>query len=500
MKRLTETASWQALQAHYEKTRALSLQELFSKDETRIERYTFSVHGLTVDYSRNHLTEETAALLVKLAEERDVPEMRARLLRGDKINATEGRAALHTALRAQKDTPILVDGQDVIPEIRALHRQMEKFSNDVHEGRWLGATGQPIKDIVNIGIGGSDLGPRMVMGALSAYATGPRVHFVANADAADILGVLERLDPATTLFIVVSKTFTTQETLLNATTARQWLVAKLGEGAVARHFVAVSTNRQAVEAFGISAANMFTMWDWIGGRYSLWSSVGLSIALGLGWKHFKALLDGAAAMDEHFSTASLVNNLPVMLALTGIWYRNFWGTVCEAILPYSERLRDLPRYLQQLVMESNGKSVTLDGQPVDYPTSPAIIGECGTISQHSFHQWLHQGTDPTPAHFIGIRRDELSRPEHHRAMISNMKAQAEALKRGVKTHDPHRANPGNRPSTLYWLEKLDPYNLGLLLALFEHKTFVQGVIWGINPFDQFGVELGKKMAKEVVLD
>ncbi len=497
MGRLAETAAWKELQAHYAKTQDVTLANIFAQDPARCGSFTVRMAGLEADLSRNHITKETVTLLVRLAEERGVPALRDRMMRGEKINVTENRAALHTALRTPKDMPIFVDGHDVIPDVRAVHRKMESFTDDVREGRWHGATGQPIRDVVNIGIGGSDLGPRMVMTALRACASGPRVRFVANADAADILNVLEDLDPATTLFVVVSKTFTTQEMLLNATTARQWLVAKLGEAAVEKHFVAVSTNRQAVESFGIAAANMFAMWDWVGGRYSLWSSVGLSIALGLGWKHFKALLDGAAAMDEHFSTETLERNMPVLAALTGIWYRNFWGVSCEAVLPYSERLRELPRYLQQLVMESNGKSVTLDGEPVECATSPAIFGDCGTISQHSFHQCLHQGTDMIPANFIGVRNDDLAKPEHHRALLANMRAQAEALRQGAGSNDPHRSNPGNRPSTLYWLDKLDPYHLGLLLALFEHRTFVQGAIWGINPFDQFGVELGKKMAREI---
>lgn len=492
---LTQIQAWTNLKTHREQTRGVTLNALFEQDAERSKRYTLSMNGLCADMSRTHLTDETVRLLVDLAQERRVEDARTRLFKGDKINATEGRAALHTALRSSSSSPIVVDGQNIVPEIEALHRQMETFVHNVREGHWLGATGQPVRDIVNIGIGGSDLGPRLAVQALRAMTSGPRAHFVANADAADLLDKLEQLDPATTLFIIVSKTFSTQETLLNATTAREWLTGILGQQAVANHFVAVSTNHEAAQAFGIPPANMFTMWDWVGGRYSLWSSVGLSIALTLGWTAFKELLGGAAAMDAHFTSAPLPQNLPVMLALVGIWYRNFWGTAAEAILPYCERLRELPRYLQQLIMESNGKSVTLDGTAIDYATSPVIFGDCGTISQHSFHQCLHQGTDITPALFIGVRHDDLNKPEHHRAMISNLQAQAEALRQGFVSDDPHRANPGNRPSTLLWLERLDPHHLGMLLALFEHRTFVQGVIWDINPFDQFGVELGKKLAR-----
>jgi len=495
---LTELAVWKELRTHQEKVRCARLASLFKHDAKRGERFTIGLPGLTADFSRNHLTDETLGLLIKLAEAREVEDWRARMMRGWKVNTTEGRAALHTALRARTDAPVLVDKSNVIPDVRDVQRCMESFAGDVREGRWLGATGKAITDVVNIGIGGSDLGPRLVAGALRTFAKGgPRAHFAANADAADLMGVLEGVDPATTLFIVVSKTFTTQETLLNASTARQWLVDKLGPEAVARHFVAVSTNLRAVGAFGIAPENVFPMWDWVGGRYSLWSAVGLSIVLAIGWSNFKALLDGAAAMDEHFSITPAARNMPVVMALTGIWYRNFWGLGCQAILPDSERLRDLPRYLQQLGMESNGKSVTREGAAVDYATAPAIIGECGTIGQHSFHQWLHQGTDVTPCDFIGIREDDLGQPEHHKVLLANLRAQAEALMLGAQEADSHRTNPGNRPSTILWLDRLDPRGLGMLLALYEHKVFVQGVIWGINSFDQFGVELGKKLAKEI---
>lgn len=496
--KLAEKPEWQALQAHHGQLRRVTLRAMFAADARRTEKFTFKVEGLTADFSRQRLTEETVGLLVKLAEARDVTGWRAKMFRGDKINNTEDRAVLHTALRARDDTPVPVDGQDVMPDIRALQGKMAAFSDDVREGRWLGVTGQPMTDVVNIGIGGSDLGPRMAACALHSYCGTLRTHFVANADAADLLTLLPFLDPATTLFVVVSKTFTTQETLLNASTARRWLVEKLGEEAVDRHFVAVSTNLKAVEAFGIAKDNIFPMWDWVGGRFSLWSAVGLSLALAVGWRHFRALLDGAAVMDEHFRTAPLDRNMPVLMALAGIWNRNFGGSSCLAVLPYAERLRELPRYLQQLEMESNGKAVTREGEAVAYATAPAIFGECGTIGQHSFHQWLHQGTDVTPCDFIGIYEDEFALPEHHRALLANLAAQAEALKLGRAHDDPRRANPGNRPSTLLWLDRLDPRTLGLLIALYEHKVFVQGVLWGVNSFDQFGVELGKALAKEVM--
>ena len=497
---LIQSATWQALQAHQAKMRGIKLLDLFASDPQRASRYTFNLNGLSVDFSHNHLTDETISLLVKLAEAQKLEEWRGKMFDGAPINNTENRAVLHTVLRTPSNKPLKVDGKDVMPEIRNLHERMDAFTRDVREGRWRGATGHPIEQVVNIGIGGSDLGPRLAVSALRPFADGPQSHFVANVDAADLLGVLARLDPATTLFVVVSKTFSTQETLLNAKTAREWLTDQLGQTAVAKHFVAASTNEHAAREFGISPANMFPMWDWVGGRFSLWSSVGLSVALTIGWNNFKALLDGAAVMDEHFLTAPLAQNLPVLLGLTGLWYRNFWGTTNHAFLPYGERLRDFPRYLQQLEMESNGKSVTREGAPVDYPTAPAVIGECGTISQHSFHQWLHQGTDLTPSDFIGIRQDDLGQPEHHAALLANLKAQAEALMQGREEPESCRSNPGNKPATLIWLDRLAPRDLGMLLALYEHKVFVQGIVWEINSFDQFGVELGKKLARKALAE
>ncbi len=491
----TRHAVWAELKKEAKACAGKRLEAFFSEDPAREARLTLCLKGIEVDFSRHHISDRTKALLLALARAQELEVWRDKMISGEKINATEGRAVLHTALRAQSDAPIFVDGQNVIPEIRALQTKMETFVSDVREEKWLGATGLPIRDVVNIGIGGSDLGPRLVVSALRAQATGPRAHFVANVDAADLLGGLGGLDPATTLFVVVSKTFTTQETLLNARSAREWLVGSLGEAAVARHFVAVSTNREAATSFGIDPANMFAMWDWVGGRYSLWSGVGLSIALSVGWEGFAQLLAGAAAMDTHFQTAPLEKNMPVLMALVGLWERNFRGSHALAVLPYSERLRDLPRYLQQLDMESNGKSVTRIGEPVDYETGPIIFGECGSVGQHSFHQWLHQGSSVIPADFIGVRSDDLARAEHHGVLLAHMKAQVEALKSGSQEQDPARTNPGNKPSTVIWLDKLCPFGLGQLLALYEHKVFCQGVLWGLNSFDQFGVELGKKLAK-----
>ncbi|MFA6279505.1 MAG: glucose-6-phosphate isomerase [Bdellovibrionales bacterium] len=498
MTKPTQQASWKNLQKLYGENKGVTLASLFAHDPARAGRMTLKVEGLEADFSRSSITPEIMDTLLTLAKEQGVEAMREKMFTGEKINATEGRAVLHTALRVQSDAPVVVDGENVIPAIRALHAKMERFTSDVRDGKWLGATGKAITDVVNIGIGGSDLGPRFVVSALRAQASTPRVHFVANVDPFDFLSVVENLNPETTLFVVVSKTFTTQETLLNASSARAWLVSALGEAAVARHFVAVSTNKQAVEFFGIKADNMFAMWDWVGGRYSLWSAVGLSIALAVGWPAFRELLAGAAAMDAHFRTAPLEANMPVLFGLVGIWNRNFCGAEAEAVLPYSERLRELPRFLQQLNMESNGKSVTRGGEAVDYQTGPVIFGECGSVGQHSFHQWLHQGTGRVAAEFIGVRHDDMSRPDHAAVLQAHMMAQIEALKSGRVDADPARTNAGNKPSTVLWMSRLDPYHLGLLLALYEHKVFVQGVLWDINSFDQFGVELGKKLAGELL--
>lgn len=494
MTKPTEHPAWKACEDHYKVIKNIALDDL-SPNELCIE-----LGGVHIDMSKTHMTSETVDLLLNLARSQNVEAMRNRMFEGVVLNNTEERAVLHTALRAQDDAPpLVVGGQDVRASIAALHERMEGFVDAVRSGEWLGATGEAIKHVVNIGIGGSDLGPRLVAGALHDFTTGPKIHFVANIDPAEITDVLKQVDPATTLFVIASKTFTTQETLTNAHTARTWLASHLGEDAVAKHFVAASMAREEVEVFGIDPSHMFPMWDWVGGRYSVWSSVGLSVALGIGWGHFKSLLSGAAIMDQHFKTAPLEKNMPVMMAMAGIWYRNFWGSQAEAILPYSERLRDLPRYLQQLNMESNGKSVTRDGEAVTYPTGPIIFGECGSASQHSFHQWLHQGTGLVLSEFIGIERDAYAQPEHHKILNTHMQAQMSALQSGRQEKDPAQTNVGNKPSIAVMLDQLDPCHLGMLLALYEHKVFVQGVIWDLNSFDQYGVQLGKKLATEIMV-
>lgn len=493
---LTEEPVWQEIRRYRDKWHALRLADLFTADPDRRANFTVHVEGLSADFSRNHLTETTLGLFERLAEARSLAARRDDMMRGAPINNTEKRAVLHTALRAPEGAaPIFVDGVNVLGEIAAVQERIKAFVEEVRSGRWLGASGQPIRAVVNIGIGGSDLGPRLAVSALRDYSDKLDVRFIANIDPAERKAVLAGLDPATTLFLIVSKTFSTQETLANAQAARAWIVEALGAEAPARHFVAVSTHAEAVTAFGIDTDHMFPMWDWVGGRYSVWSAVGLSVALAIGWEAFKAFLAGAAAMDAHFCTAPWRHNMPFLLGMTGLWYRNFWGSGAHAILPYTEKMRDLPRFLQQLEMESNGKSVLQDGAPSPVPTAPVIFGECGTVGQHSFHQWLHQGTDVTPADFIGVRKADAFDPEAHRALLANMLAQSDALLYGSKDPNPARVNPGNKPSTLIWLETLDPATLGALLALYEHKVFVQGVIWGINSFDQFGVELGKKLAK-----
>ncbi len=492
---ITSSTAWQALSRHRDAMQAQGLSGIL-RDADRIKKCDVSFDGLRLNYAFQNVTDETLSLLFALAEQQELAQWRARLFSGEKINTTENRAVLHTALRRAENTPILVDQLDIMPDIRATQNRLAAFVEDVRKGTWKGITGKPFRHIVNIGIGGSDLGPRLAAQALKPYASGFDVHYAANSDAFEMQSVLDKIDPAQTLFIVVSKTFSTQETLLNARMARQWLTGKLGEDAVKRHFVAVSANSAEVEKFGIHPGNLFPMWDWVGGRYSLWSAVGLSVALALGIERFRALLAGAAAMDAHFLAAPLHANMPVLLAMLGIWNRNFLGAAAHAVLPYSERLRDLPRYLQQLEMESNGKSVTRDGKPVDYETAPVLFGECGTVCQHSFLQCLHQGTNPVPADFIGVMQDELGSPENHRVLLSNLAAQMGALAFGqAKAPVPQDIYSGNRPSTLIMLDRLDPYRLGMLLALYEHKTFVQGIIWNINSFDQPGVELGKRMAK-----
>ncbi len=510
--------AWAALAAHRDAMAGQDLRQLFAADPGRAERLSLRLGDLLLDFSKNWLTADTMGLLCGLASAADLRGGIARMCAGERINATENRAVLHVALRNRANTPILVDGADVMPEVNAVLAQMRDFADRVRSGAWTGATGQAIEAVVNIGIGGSDLGPRMVVDALAPYARpGLASHFVSNVDGADMARTLARLDPARTLFVVASKTFTTQETMANAASARAWLVAKLGEKSVANHFVAVSTNAEAVAAFGIDPANMFRFWDWVGGRFSLWSAIGLPIALAIDMDRFEELLAGAHAMDQHFREAPLERNLPATLALVGIWNTNMLGCETQAVLPYDQGLARFPAYLQQAEMESNGKSVTLAGQPVARGTAPVLFGEPGTNGQHAFYQLLHQGTRVVPADFIAAAQSHYDLPGHQAMLLANFLAQTEALMRG-KTPDevraeltaqglasdtleaaiPHRVFAGNRPSNSILVRKLDPHTLGMLIALYEHKIFVQGHVWGINAFDQWGVELGKQLAGRIL--
>lgn len=521
MSTTTPESVWQRLAAHRAELGERHLNELFEADSTRAGRMQVEACGLFLDYSKNRVTDETLRLLLDLAKTSGLAQRRTAMFEGERINTTEQRAVLHTALRRPASEVVLLDGRDVMPDVVAVRERVARFAETVRCGDWCGYDGRPITDIVNIGIGGSDLGPLMVCEALKPFAHPRlRLHFVSNVDGVQIDDVLRSADPGTTLFIVASKTFTTQETLTNAHTARAWLIGRAGdEAAIARHFVAVSTNAEAVSRFGIDTANMFGFWDWVGGRYSLWGAIGLPIVLQIGTQGFDALLAGAHAMDVHFREAPFERNLPVLMALLGIWNVDFLDARSQVIAPYHQRLHRLPAFLQQLDMESNGKSVRLDGTPVAHPTSPVIWGETGINGQHAYFQMLHQGTGFAPVDFIGV----LARPDgaehHHRLAFANMVAQAEALMRGksadavaaemraaglaeerVRALAPHRAFPGNRPSNTLLLKRLDPRTLGALLALYEHRTFVQGVVWGVNSFDQWGVELGKQLAARVLDD
>lgn len=510
---LTQTAEWQELLAHATFLGQRHLREFFGEDTNRGERLRLRAGNVYADYSKNRITDETLRLLLKLARARQVELQRDAMFSGQHINTTENRAVLHIALRNLSCKPIYVDGTDVMPEVMRTLQHMEQFSESVRSGAWLGHTGKRIKHVVNIGIGGSDLGPVMVTEALKFYSKrNLHMHFVSNVDGTHIEETLRELDPAETLFIVASKTFTTDETMTNAQSARGWLTEQLGTDAVSRHFVAVSTNTQAVSTFGIDTANMFVFWDWVGGRYSLTSAIGLSIMLSIGPEHFHALLKGFEAMDTHFRTAPLEQNLPVILALISIWNTNFLGAESEAILPYDQYLHRLPAYLQQANMESNGKSVTRNGSPVDYATGPIIWGEPGTNGQHAFYQLIHQGTRLVPCDFIGFAKplnDPDGRGTHHHKLIANMLAQSQALAFGktlAEVHAEgypealaqHKVFEGNRPSNTILLPELTPHNLGQLIALYEHKIFVQGAIWDIDSFDQWGVELGKVLAKDIL--
>jgi glucose-6-phosphate isomerase len=508
---IDQTAAWKALADHVPEVPRL--RELFDRDPRRFERFSVSGAGIFLDYSKNRVTEKTVALLLDLAREADVAGRIGAMFSGERINVTENRAVLHTALRRSADEPLILDGVDVVGEVHAVLGQMEAFTQRVRSGEWKGYTGERITDVVNIGIGGSDLGPCMVVEALDFYRQRDmRFHFVSNIDGTHIARVLESVRPESTLFIIASKTFTTQETLTNAHTARAWFLGKgAGEGDVARHFVALSTNEKAVTAFGIDPANMFAFWDWVGGRYSLWSCIGLSIALAVGMDNFRELLAGARDMDEHFRTAPFERNIPVLLALVGVWHRNFLGFESHAVLPYDQYLSRLPAYLQQADMESNGKGVALDGRPVTYATGPILWGEPGTNGQHAFYQLLHQGTTIVPCDFLAAVNPLHGVGEHHAILLANFLAQTEALKRGRTLEEaerelaslppdrraalaPHKTFPGNRPTNSILYDRLTPRALGSLIAMYEHKIFVQGTVWGVNSYDQMGVELGKQLA------
>jgi glucose-6-phosphate isomerase len=520
MSALTESKAWQALRAHREANRALSMRTLFEQDAQRFQRFSLRMDDMLLDYSKNLITEETVALLMALARQADVAGWRDRMFSGDKINSTEQRAVLHTVLRGALDerhAPVLVDGQDVLPGVRSTLAKMRRFTDEVRGGRWLGYTGKTITDVVNIGIGGSFLGPLMVCEALHPYADRVRSHFVSNIDSTDLRRKLESLDAETTLFIVASKTFTTQETIMNARSARAWFLQYAGdEKHIARHFVALSSNAKEVTAFGIDAANMFEFSDWVGGRYSLWSAIGLPIALAIGMDEFEELLRGGHDMDVHFRTAPLEQNMPVILAMLGIWYNNFHDVTKHALLPYDQALEYFVPYFQQADMESNGKYIARDGKQVDYSTGPIVWGGIGTNGQHAYFQIIHQGTQMIPADFIASVQTHYPLGEHHSVLLSNFFAQTEALMRGktaaearaemqaagmseqaIATLLPHKVFEGNKPTNSILFQQLTPRSLGRLIALYEHKIFVQGIVWNINSFDQWGVELGKQLASRI---
>jgi len=511
-KSVTERGAWNALVAHYRNVRELHLRKLFADDATRGKRMTIEAVGLYLDYSKNRVTDETFKLLVQLADESGLRGRIDAMFRGDKINITENRAVLHVALRAPKGASIVVDGENVVPQVHAVLDKMADFSNRVRSGAWKGYTGERIRNVINVGIGGSDLGPVMAYEALKHYSDRSMTfRFVSNVDGTDFAEAVHDLDPAETLFIISSKTFTTLETMTNARTAREWSLAGLGgdEKAVAKHFVAVSTNASEVAKFGIDTANMFGFWDWVGGRYSMDSAIGLSTMIAIGPDNFRAMLDGFHQMDEHFRTTPFERNLPVLMGLLAVWYNDFFGAQTVAVLPYEQYLKRFPAYLQQLTMESNGKHVTLDGSKVPCDTSPVYWGEPGTNGQHSFYQLIHQGTRLIPCDFIAFYQTLNPLGRHHDILLANVFAQAEALAFGktpeqVKAEGtpdwlvPHRVFEGNRPSNTILVERLTPESLGKLVALYEHSVFTQGTIWNIDSFDQWGVELGKQLAQRII--
>jgi glucose-6-phosphate isomerase len=520
MPELIDSQAWQALQEHKREMAEVHMRDLFAQDPQRFERFSLRAGDILFDYSKNRVTQESMRLLCDLARHANVAGKIEAMFTGEKYNNTEKRAVLHVALRNRSNRPIYVDGTDVMPEVNRVLAHMRAFSEEVRSGKWTGYTGKRITDVVNIGIGGSDLGPKMVCEALKPYGKpGLRVHFVSNVDSTDLVETLKLVNPETVLFLVASKTFTTQETMTNAQTAREWFLAVAkDEAAIAKHFAAMSTNTAAVVKFGIDPKNMFEFWDWVGGRYSLWSAIGLSIALYLGMDNFEALLGGAHAVDEHFRSTAFEKNVPVIMALLGIWYNNFFGAQSHAILPYDQYLVHFPAYFQQGDMESNGKGVTREGRRIyDYTTGPIIWGQPGTNGQHAFYQLIHQGTKLIPCDFLAAAQSHNPRGDHHPILLSNYLAQTEALMKGKSPDEaraelaaqglsgaeleelvPHKSFPGNRPTNSFLYPKLTPTVLGSLIALYEHKIFIQGAIWDLNSFDQWGVELGKQLAKVIL--
>jgi glucose-6-phosphate isomerase len=518
MSKLNSLSNCQALRDHYEKTKDLHMRDLFAEDSQRFEKFSARLGDILLDYSKNRITEETVQLLMELARQTGVEEWRDKMMAGEAVNSTESRPVLHTALRNRSNKPVLVGGRNVMPMINGVLKQMRIFSESVRSGAWRGYNGKRIEHVVNIGIGGSDLGPQVVCESMKPFAQrGLKAHFVSNADATHLVETLKLVEPENTLFIISSKSFTTQETMLNAHSARKWFLELVGnEKAVAQHFVAVSNNVDAARKFGVNSNNIFEFWDWVGGRYSLWSAIGLPIAIYLGMDHFEELLEGAHEMDVHFAEVPLEENIPVIMAMLGIWYNNFHDAQSHAIMPYSQYLERLPAYLQQLDMESNGKTIDKAGQRVEYLTGPIIWGESGTNGQHAFFQLMHQGTKPVPADFLIPALSQNPLGLHHRVLFSNCLAQTRALMQG-KTYDealaemkhqgmsdkeieeviPHKVFDGNKPSNTVIFETLTPKTLGSILAMYEHKVFVQGIVWNINSFDQWGVEYGKVLAGEI---
>ncbi len=515
----TQTQAWKKLESHFQQMQSVRMKELFAEDPQRFDRFSIRFENILVDYSKNIIRQETLDLLYQLAQETKLSEAIEAMFTGETINRTEDRSVLHVALRNRSDDPITVDGKDVMPEVNAVLDKMKQFSHQVSSGAWKGYTGQRITDIVNIGIGGSDLGPVMVTEALKAYSQpNIQVHFVSNVDGTHIAETLKKLNPETTLFIIASKTFTTQETMTNAQTAKDWLLKKAGDQeAVKKHFVALSTNQEEVATFGIDTQNMFEFWDWVGGRYSLWSAIGLSIACYIGYDHFVQLLEGAHAMDQHFRNTAFEKNIPVTLALIGLWYNNFFEAQTEAILPYDQYMHRFPAYFQQGNMESNGKYVDRNGKTVDYQTGPIIWGEPGTNGQHAFYQLIHQGTKLIPCDFLAPAISQNPIGDHHPKLLANFFAQTEALMMGKTREEvvdelkqqgkseeeiqwlaPFKTFEGNKPTNSILFQKLTPGTLGALIAMYEHKIFVQGIIWNIFTFDQWGVELGKQLAKKIL--